>query len=154
MNAKCASCKNFWGSSEEMKWDGYSIICKYCPERENMLRKHCVQCERLFCAGDMIFYTDSGYGMFICQNCAKKENFMPNIKITAEVDGKQVPLETISTETFEAIKALGVHEEIPVARLADYSAYNLGNKPRLLFKPTKDINLRIGKKTSVHTIYR
>jgi len=39
-----------------------------------------------------------------CPNFERK--FMPNIKITAEVDGRQVPLENISTETFEAIKAL------------------------------------------------
>ena len=101
MNAKCASCKNFWGSSEEMKWDGYSTICKYCPEREHM----------------------------------------PNIKITAEVDGKQVPLETVSTETFEAIKALEKPKEIPVARLAWYS----GEEPRLLFKPAENIKFEIGK---------
>jgi hypothetical protein len=63
----------------------------------------------------MIFYTDHGYGMFICQKCSEREN-MPNIKITAEVDGKQVPLKTISTETFEAIKALEKPKEIPVAR--------------------------------------
>ena len=37
MNAKCASCKNFWGSSEEMKWDGgynsletHNVECKNC----------------------------------------------------------------------------------------------------------------------------
>ena len=77
MNAKCASCQNFWGSSEELEWDGYSIICKYCPERE----------------------------------------IMPNIKITAEVDGKQVPLENISTETFEAIKALN---PIPAVRIGNF----------------------------------
>jgi len=46
---------------------------------------------------------------------------MPNIKITAEVDGKQVPLETVSTETFEAIKALEKPKEIPVARIGHYS---------------------------------
>jgi len=46
---------------------------------------------------------------------------MSNIKITAEVDGKQVPLETISIETFEAIKALEEPKEIPVARIGYYS---------------------------------
>ena len=43
-----------------------------------------------------------------------EETQMPNIKITAEVDGKIVPLNTISTETFEAIKALEKPKEIPV----------------------------------------
>jgi len=75
--------------------------------------------------------------------CLEREN-MSNIKITAEVGGKQVPLETISIETFEAIKALEKPKEIPVpvARLADYS---LDSKSRLLFRPTKNINLKVGK---------
>ena len=62
------------------------------------------------------------------------------LKITAEVDGKQVPLETVSTETFEAIKALEKPKEIPVARLATYAG-----SPRLLFKPTENIKFGIGK---------
>ena len=72
----------------------------------------------------------------------EREN-MPNIKITAEVDGKQVPLETVSTETFEAIKALEKPKEIPVARLAD-ARYFSSNIPRLLFKPA--VNLRLDKR--------
>ena len=81
MNARCASCRNFWGSSGEMEWNGYSIICKFCPEKETQ---------------------------------------MPSIKITAEVDGKQVPLETVSTETFEAIKALEKPKEIPAIAIGNY----------------------------------
>jgi len=50
------------------------------------------------------------------------------LKITAEVDGKIVPLNTISTESFEAIKALEKPKEIPVARLADH----YGNKRLIL----------------------
>jgi len=65
---------------------------------------------------------------------------MSNIKITAEVDGKQMPLENISTEIFEAIKALEKSKEIPVTRLATYSG-----SPRLLFKPTESIILEVGK---------
>ena len=49
----------------------------------------------------------------------EREN-MSNIKITAEVDGKQVPLENISTETFEAIKALEKPKEIPVVAIGNY----------------------------------
>jgi len=64
---------------------------------------------------------------------------MPNIKITAEVDGKIVPLQTISTESFEAIKAAARTEEIPVARLAVCS-----HVPRLLFKPTYNMELKVG----------
>jgi len=76
--------------------------------------------------------------------CLERENMAEYkvIKITAEVDGKQVPLETISTETFEAIKALEKPKEIPVARLADYI---FDSKPRLLFRPAKDINLKVGR---------
>lgn len=65
---------------------------------------------------------------------------MPNIKITAEVDGKQVPLETVSTETFEAIKALEKPKEIPVARWAT----NKSGRPRLLFKPVNNIRFDAG----------
>ena len=69
---------------------------------------------------------------------SEKEN-MPNIKITAEVDGKQVPLENISTETFEAIKALEKPKEIPVARLTA-----CGSSPRLLLKPIVNLHLLAG----------
>ena len=67
------------------------------------------------------------------QKCLERKT-MPNIKITAEVDGKQVPLETVSTETFEAIKALEKPKEIPVARLATYNGH-----PRLILKITQNI---------------
>ena len=92
-----------------MKWNWNSYV----------LYKRCAQCGRLFCAGDMIFYTNNGYGQFICQKCLEREN-MSNIKITAEVDGKIVPLNTISTATFEAIKALEKPKEIPVARVGNW----------------------------------
>ena len=76
-------------------------------------------------------------------NCIFERKIMPNIKITAEVDGKQVPLETVSTETFEAIKALKKSEKIPVARFARW--HNNVNEPRLLFKSTENIHLNVGK---------
>ncbi|KKN47572.1 hypothetical protein LCGC14_0661400 [marine sediment metagenome] len=66
---------------------------------------------------------------------------MPNIRITAEVDGKIVPLNTISTESFEAIKALEKPKEIPVARYAS----NRNDLPRLLFRPTINIVLKSGR---------
>lgn len=56
----------------------------------------------------------------MCRNCLTGKIIMSNIKITAEVDGKQVPLETVSTETFEAIKALEKPKEIPVARVGNW----------------------------------
>jgi hypothetical protein len=67
---------------------------------------------------------------------------MQNIKITVEVDGKIVPLSTISTESFEAIKALEKPKDIPipVARWA-----TCGDSPRLIFKPSRSIQLKIGK---------
>ena len=65
---------------------------------------------------------------------------MSNIKITAEVNGKQVPLKTVSIETFEAIKALEKLKEISVARLASFAG-----RPRLIFKPKKNIQLTIGR---------
>ena len=84
-------------------------------------------------------------------NCPdfEREN-MPNIKITAEVDGKQVPLETVSTETFEAIKALEKPKEIPVARLADHT-YVPKASPRLLITLAQRITLEPGRVYSFNT---
>jgi len=114
---------------------------------------YCAECSHVFWFGETVFHSKHGYRNFLCQKCAEKENItvkqyldsilenklMPNIKITAEVGGKQVPLETISTETFEAIKALEKPKEIPVARLANYCTW-----PRLLFRPSRDFSLKIG----------
>jgi len=78
--------------------------------------------------------------LIVLENFLEESN-MPNIKITAEVDGKQVPLETVSTETFEAIKALEKLKEIPVVRIGHW----LG-KPdnrRLFLKITNSIRTRV-----------
>jgi len=75
---------------------------------------------------------------------------MSNIKITAEVDGKQVPLENISTETFEAIKALEKPKKIPVARVGNYIG-NLNDK-RLFLKITDSIRNNIACGDYFHTI--
>jgi len=101
----------------------------------------CANCGHCFWYGEPVFHSKYGYRNFICQKCSKRET-MPNIKITAEVDGKIVPLNTISTESFEAIKALEKPKEIPVpvARLA-----TCGGSPRLLFRPTINIPLRVGQ---------
>ena len=117
MNAKCASCKNFWGSSEEMKWDGYSIICKYCPDFEKekesrLMLNHCIYCGITFHPGKW-WWQEIETKSRQCMHCGKVTSML-NIKITAEVNGKQVPLETVSTETFEAIKALEKPKEIPI----------------------------------------
>ena len=84
----------------------------------------CRECGRTFLTGDFIIYGHDGYRCSNRRNCFERMKAMPNIKITAEVDGKQVPLNTISTETFEAIKALQKPKEIPVpvpvARVGNY----------------------------------
>ena len=98
---------------------------------------YCLECKCAINYGDIVTQGKWGY---YCQQCSEREN-MPNIKITAEVDGKQVPLETVSTETFEAIKALEKPKVIPVARFAWYN----GEEPRLLFKPAENIKFEIGK---------
>ena len=78
-----------------------------------------------------------------------KETHMPNIKITAEIDGKQVPLETVSTETFEAIKALEKPKEIPVpvpvARVGHW--YDDPTSRRLFLKVTDSIKNITSKAT-------
>ena len=67
---------------------------------------------------------------------------MPNIKIIAEVDGKIVPLNTISTESFEAIKALEKPKEIPVARTGFFTSTS--NK-RLFLRVTDGVKKVITK---------
>ena len=105
----------------------------------------CANCEHYFWSNEPVFHSKYGYHCYICQNCAEKEleTHMPNIKITAEVDGKQVPLQTISTESFEAIKALEKPKEItiPVARLANWEGCS--NKPRLLLRITDSLKYNI-----------
>ena len=90
----------------------------------------CVKCGREF-RNNEIFYHSSIYRrwplpvrQYICQQCSKGENMVQTkqLKITAEVDGKQIPLKTVSTETFEAIKALEESKEImtSVAAIGHY----------------------------------
>ena len=71
-------------------------------------------------------------------------------KITAEVDGKQVPLENISTETFEAIKALKKPKEIPVARVGHY--HGQPNDRRLFLKVTDSIRNNVADSPDVKMI--
>ena len=92
----------------------------------------CAKCLRILVFGEVIFHSKRcARYRYACKQCSERKN-MPNIKITAEVNGKQVPLETVSTETFEAIKALEKPKEIPVpvARLAD-ARYFTSNIPSI-----------------------
>ena len=61
---------------------------------------------------------------------------MQNVEINVKVNGKEVPLSTISTETFEKVKSAEKVKDIPVARLA--TCRNDG-APRLILKMPKDI---------------
>lgn len=121
----------------------------------------CIDCGHEFEDDEMIFYKlpkpswlhshDVGY---ICQKCSERENMVQTktLKITAEVDGKQVPLETVSTETFEAIKALEKPKEIPVpvARVGNWPG-ELKNK-RLFLKITDSIRGVITRHNNVEMI--
>ena len=111
----------------------------------------CKDCGRTFLTGDYIIYTHHGCHCENRRNCFEKRKTMPNIKITAEVDGKQVPLETVSTETFEAIKALEKSKEIPVpvARVGNYQ--NTPTDRRLFLKLTNSIRENVAK-TNVNVI--
>lgn len=92
-------------------------------------------------------YTEGEHDIAICIDFIRSKH-MPNIKITAEVDGKQVPLETVSTETFEEIKASEKPKEIPVARLAIHP----GDGRRLIFKVTEDIVKRKGRYVAIELV--
>jgi len=107
----------------------------------------CKNCGRTFLVGDYIIYNALGCYCADRKNCFNRRKNMvvtKSLKITAEVDGKQVPLDNISTETFEAIKALEKPKEIPVARLAIARYTSEDSASRLLFKPTKNLNLSNG----------
>ena len=103
---------------------------------------HCVDCGSTINCGDMVFRGKWGYRCYTCQYYFDERETMTNIKITAEVDGKIIPLNTISAETFEAIKALEKPKAIPVARLAITSG---GRGSRLLFKPAHKITFEQGR---------
>ena len=109
---------------------------------EFSMNRICANCNHYFWYGAPVFHSKHEYRNFICQKCAEREN-MPNIKITAEVDGKQVPLETISTETFEAIKALE-KPKVPVARLA-----TMRGRCKLIFKVTEQMAERKGQYVAI-----
>ncbi|MCK5613784.1 hypothetical protein KAR91_68600 [Candidatus Pacearchaeota archaeon] len=79
-----------------------------------------------------------------------RRRVMPNIKITAEVNGKQVPLETVSTETFEAIKALEKPKEIPVARIGHYK--DEPDDRRLFLRVTNSIRRSIVDNSDLNVI--
>jgi len=103
-------------------WGSIVMYCAYCGKP---LRYH-----------EAKYPSKKRFRGLICQKCSEREN-MPNIKITAEVNGKQVPLETISTETFEAIKALEKPKEIPMARVGVWSSDE--RQKRLFLKITRSI---------------
>jgi len=127
------------------------------------IRNNCGNCGHIFQNGELVFYATETLTWrskkpltYICQKCSRKENItvkqyldsilenklMSNIKITAEVDGKIVPLNTISTETFEAIKALKKPKEIPVpvARVGSF-----GNGLRLFLTLNNKLKEHIAK---------
>ena len=113
--------------------------------REVNLCGDCVYCLRSYpsyCGKHR--FTEGEDDLAICPDFERKN--MPNIKITAEVGGKQVPLETISTETFEAIKALEKPKEIPVpvARVGNYVGFP--SDRRLFLKLTNNIRENIARK--------
>ena len=101
----------------------------------------CSECQNKI-IGD--WYQSKNHLGLICLECKTKENIiMPNIKITAEVDGKIVPLNTISAESFEAIKALEKPKEIPVARVGHFRRYP--DDRRLFLKLTDSIRENVAR---------
>ena len=61
---------------------------------------------------------------------------MENVEITVKVNGKEVNLSTISTETFEAVKAITKTKKIPFVRMADFP-YDGKYEPRLILYVSK-----------------
>lgn len=102
---------------------------------------HCVDCGLVIELSSMAFRSKWGYLCYTCHYYLSERENMPNIKLTAEVDGKIVPLNTISTESFEAIKALEKPKEIPVARVGNYIGHP--SDKRLFLKLTNNIRVNI-----------
>jgi len=120
----------------------------------------CAGCWRNFRDKEVTYPSKNKLGFHVYRECSIKEDMlqwiqwstkpcylrkenMPNIKITAEVDGKIVPLNTISTESFEAIKALEKQKEIPVARLGTFRG--LPSEGRLILKITPNLRRHVAE---------
>jgi len=130
----------------------YNALGCYCADRKNCFEKrktiskiHICKCEMSLGIGNILDARTIIYkGKYMCTNCFQERKNMPNIKITAEVNGKIVPLNTISTESFEAIKALEKPKEIPVARVGNWPG-DPGDR-RLFLKITDSIRNRVTDK--------
>jgi len=76
-----------------------------------------------------------------------RETKMENVEITVKVNGRDVPIETVSTETFEKVKEAASepkHKGVLVG-----NCYNA--EPRVFFKVTDDICERRGKAVALDT---
>ena len=92
------------------------------------------------------WYQSKNHPGLICLECSERENMeTKNLEITVKLNGKEVPLNTISTETFEAIKALEKPKEIPVARVGNYKN-NPGDR-RLFLRLTDSIRQNVARVT-------
>ncbi len=142
----CGSIINFGDMVFCGKWRYRCYMCQYYYDKREsglMTGPICGDCEhyngRNLCRKQR--YTEGKLDLAICPDF-EGEN-MTNIKITAEVDGKQVPLNTISTESFEAIKALEKPKEIPVARVGYFSM--CPSEGRLILKITPNIRTHVAE---------
>ena len=71
-----------------------------------------------------------------CSDFERENMKHSGLGIIVKVDGKKVPLNTISTETFEAIKALEKPKEIPVARVGNWPGRPEDRRLFLKISPT------------------
>ena len=119
----------------------------------------CVKCGREF-RNNEILYHSSIYRrwplpvrQYICQQCLERENMVQTkqLKITAEVDGKQIPLKTVSTETFEAIKALEEPKEIMTSIAAIGHWKGIPGKRRLFLKINQSLKNAVAN-ANVYTV--
>lgn len=70
-------------------------------------------------------------------NALLGEQKMENVEITVKVNGKEVPIDTISTETFEKVKEAAKEPEYEGVYLRKYCSG--GNYDRVVFKVTDQI---------------
>jgi len=141
----CASCWRDFRNGEMVffRGDGH-YICQKCSEKENSKCGDCIHFQPAWLCRKI---RNTGGENSPVNDCPdfERENMVQTklLKITAEVDGKIIPLNTISTETFEAIKALEKPKEIPVARVGHY--IDEPDDRRLFLKITDNIRQNVVK---------
>ena len=84
----------------------------------------CNLCGKSFSNFEVVFVdTDYKPNIYICNQCLKQRRKMDNVEINVKVNGKEVDLSTISTETFEKVKAASKEKLVYIGAIFEESAW-------------------------------